>query len=307
MAFCFADYFHRPPNQDQYGICIIHEPQDATVDIILVHGLTGNRETTWTYVVRRGQTTFWPEFLTEDVPNARIATFGYDADIASPRPFEMVSTNTVHRHAVNLCNDLGRVRTGEKMKRPIIFIAHSLGGLVCKDAILYSKDSPQDHLKNISECTRAMAFLGTPHRGSNKANLGHLLARLAKLMKQTNTNIVGVLKPDSEVLNTMQEKFYHMLENRRNAGKKIDITCFYEELDDKKFGEIVPHDSATMLNYTSIGIHTDHSGLTKFQNADNEGYKKLLGEIKRWVEALENDDADDADDELVRHDPDGYY
>jgi hypothetical protein len=105
-------------------------------------------------------------------------------------------------------------------------------------AILYSKDSPRGHLKKISECTRAMAFLGTPHRGSNKANLGHILARLASLIKQTNVPIVDVLRPDSELLNRMQEQFYDMLGNRRNAGKAIDITCFYEELDDKRIGEV---------------------------------------------------------------------
>jgi protein SERAC1 len=41
--------------------------------------LTGNRQTTWTLKKTK---TFWPQTpLRHDLDNARILTFGYDADI----------------------------------------------------------------------------------------------------------------------------------------------------------------------------------------------------------------------------------
>ena len=43
--------------------------------IVFVHGLTGNRETTWTHKEAK---VFWPQaFLARDLPNTRILTFGY--------------------------------------------------------------------------------------------------------------------------------------------------------------------------------------------------------------------------------------
>jgi len=56
-----------------------------------------------------------------------------------------------------------------------------------------------------------------------------------------------------------------------------------------------------MPDYTSIGIHTDHTGLTKFESDNSEGYQKVLGELTRWVKALNND----ANQEHVRPDPYG--
>src|SRR5271156_2301704 len=54
---------------------------DANVDICFIHGLTGNRDSTWT---AKGQTEPWPKtLLPAELPDlkARIFTYGYDAYI----------------------------------------------------------------------------------------------------------------------------------------------------------------------------------------------------------------------------------
>ena len=66
--------------------------------IIFIHGLTGDREKTWT---AKGAAAPWPQTLLPlKVPNARILTFGYDAYIADWRG--MVSQNRIGNHAMNL-------------------------------------------------------------------------------------------------------------------------------------------------------------------------------------------------------------
>lgn len=85
--------------------------------------------------------------------------------------------------------------------RPIIFIAHSLWGLVVKDALLSSRSSPEQHLRQILDCTRAILFLGTPHYGADLADIGQRLIGLASLATaRTNQRIVSVLRRKSEVL-----------------------------------------------------------------------------------------------------------
>jgi hypothetical protein len=76
---------------------------------------------------------FWPaDLLPQTLPGARIFTWGYDVDI--DRAFSSASTATVFQHASALLSDLADVGMNEtEKKRPIIFIAHSLGGIVVKD------------------------------------------------------------------------------------------------------------------------------------------------------------------------------
>jgi hypothetical protein len=64
--------------------------------------LTGNRETTWTHKQTK---TFWPQtLLGRDLANARILTFGYDADIIGV--LKTAGSNTLRDHGKSFANDL---------------------------------------------------------------------------------------------------------------------------------------------------------------------------------------------------------
>jgi hypothetical protein len=92
---------------------------------VFVHGPTGNRETTWTH--ENG--VFWPEQLALDIDTARIMTYGYDADVI--KIWDMAGGNNLRNHGKSLAFGVSD-RRRECRERPIIFIAHSLGGLVCE-------------------------------------------------------------------------------------------------------------------------------------------------------------------------------
>lgn len=73
---------------------------------------------------------FWPlNLLPQDIPDARIISWGYDANIA--HFLEPTSNLKVKDHARSLSNDLGELRKYlDIIERPIIFVAHSLGGII---------------------------------------------------------------------------------------------------------------------------------------------------------------------------------
>lgn len=80
-----------------------------------------------------GADIFWPkDLLPKDLPNCRICTWGYNVDLNLIR--RDTSTATVFQHAKNLLSDLADARMSKAEKtRPLIFVAHSLGGIFVKD------------------------------------------------------------------------------------------------------------------------------------------------------------------------------
>lgn len=91
--------------------------------IVFVHGLTGNRETTWTHKPTK---IFWPQtLLTVDLPNARIYTFGYDANIV--QALDTAGSETLRDHGKSLANDLSLRRMR----------SHSVGSKSFKTTLFY--------------------------------------------------------------------------------------------------------------------------------------------------------------------------
>jgi hypothetical protein len=242
------------------GVTSVYSPPDglwATVDIVFVHGITGNARRTWTYR-KKGVEVFWPgELLHLDVPDARILTFGYDADVVNWT--SAASANRLANHAENLLGAICRLRDqSESSQRPILFVMHSLGGLVVQSALDLSRSSPEPHLRLLETCTTGLLFLGTPHFGSDLASWGAFWAAAAGLVKTTNTSIVQILHPGSEVLAMVQRKFHEVLRVRQSRGSAINIACFYEELEMGPAGLVVPMRSAVLPGYPSYGIHANH-------------------------------------------------
>src|SRR5262249_54088720 len=83
-------------------------------------------------------------------------------------------TLSLKQRAEYLCRGLldGKDRLGD---RPIVFIAHSLGGLMVK-AMLEREWVTRGDESRILRQTRAVTFLGTPHSGSALADVAETLS-----------------------------------------------------------------------------------------------------------------------------------
>lgn len=218
-----------------YGIRELYEGgPEASIDIVFVHGLTGNAYDTW---LHRGTGIHWPsELLRQDIVDGRILSFGYDADIVSF--WNPASSSRLSNHAENLVGELVRHRERTNTEsRKMLFVAHSLGGLVLEYALGHSRNAAEQHLRQIERYTAGIVFLGVPHCGSDLASWGKVGAQMVKLLRRSNTEIIGVLEPGSEMLRETQKSFHNILRLREDERSKISVTCFYEELACAPFGQ----------------------------------------------------------------------
>jgi len=261
--------------QSNYGIRTLYEPKDpaaVVVDVVFIHGLTGNAFNTWLHVPTRKH---WPSMMLKDsIPDLRILSFGYDADVVNW--WSQTATNTISNHAENMLGAAVRLRERTQSEdRKIIFVAHSLGGLVAEKTLALSKHSPFENMRQIERHTIGIIFLGTPHFGADAAKWATYGSHLISIVRRANVKIVEVLRPDSEVLASIQKEFQGVLRQRIDERTPIDVTCFYEELPVGVVGlvrfflskvtkallthlQIVPQESAILHPYNAYGIHANH-------------------------------------------------
>ena len=87
-------------------------------------------------------------------------TYGYDVGITTK-----ARTQRSYTFAEGLLGELQDVRSGEAQFRPLFFLAHSLGGIVVKKALIIAKQRPSQYGQML-ENTRHLMFFGTPHQGT---------------------------------------------------------------------------------------------------------------------------------------------
>ena len=280
-------------------------PVSNFISVILVHGFTGNPDRTWRHnpeshppalKVRRlissksvgdaavRSSVYWPQdLLPTTIPNARVLTWGYDTNIKHSL-LGQPCQSTVYDFAYDLLVALEAERRTSPL-RPIIFVAHSLGGIIVKELLRRSHgfQNHQRHLHDVYNATKAILFLGTPHSGADPRGFLHRVAeRVVRAAGFTvNDQVVKTLLPSSERLHQLRDVFGPMAHERNWI-----IYCFQEQygvkaLENKK----VVEDPSSMLNDAIIEITqhiaSNHMDMCRFKGADDVEYLKVAAALTR--------------------------
>jgi len=278
---------------------VVKTPPNAAVDIVLVHGWHDNQQP-WTHGSGNGSV-FWPEkHLPIDTPRARILTFGYVSNIDH---FWALESENLDSISDELFWELEYNRSDPEMKkRPIIFVAHSIGGLVCENGLVRANNGSESH-KELANCVRCIAFLGTPFRGDDKA----LWAETAKkFFRLTGTARPNDLEGRSKKLAELGKEFPALLESRaQTAETRVEAACFYEgsttEVGGRK-SKIVEEPAARIpgCGYP-IRLDANHQGLCVFESRDDSNYKLVSRLLARWARELEIPNATDSKTTNISH------
>jgi len=104
------------------------------------------------------------------------------------------------------------------------------------------------------------------------------------IVKSINKWLLEILETDNQFLESIQVRFWAMIRELREGGRRLEVTCFFEELPLALagVGKIVSKESATLEGYNSFSIHANHRDMVRFGSVGDNGFKRLLGELIRW-------------------------
>ncbi|KAH7013380.1 hypothetical protein EDB80DRAFT_369920 [Ilyonectria destructans] len=197
------------------GITTLYSPppEDHKVDIIAISGLGGHAFGSFK---ERGGAFMWlRDALPSDIPMARTMIYGYESTVAQSENIQ-----NLEDLATSFCNSLLALLDGPTV-RPIIFVAHSLGGLIVKETlIILSKSNREDHTR-LNRAVYGIAFFGVPHDGMDISSL------IPMVGDSPNRFLVESLsRINSQILSTQHREFHTALGRQGNS----EVICFYETI-----------------------------------------------------------------------------
>ncbi|XP_022768811.1 uncharacterized protein LOC111312634 isoform X2 [Durio zibethinus] len=201
------------------------ESEIPQMDIVFVHGLRGGPYKTWRIAEDKSSTksslvekideeagklgTFWPgEWLSADFPQARLFSLKYKTNLTqwsgASLPLQEVSSV--------LLKKLVAAGIGN---RPVVFVTHSMGGLVVKQMLHKAK---AENMENLVNNTIGVVFYSCPHFGSKLADMPW---RMGLVLRPAPT--IGELRSDSPRLVELNDFLRHL-----HKKQKLQVLSFSE-------------------------------------------------------------------------------
>lgn len=206
--------------------------------IVFVHGLMGDWRETWTFSSEGHRVNWMTDLLPDDIQShkhVRILSYGYSPYLfsgvlrtfrgndVSPKTLDKKALGWVPQainiHANRLLEQLSAKRKGKDRDRAIIWIGHSLGGLIVQKALVQASASLESRIehKAIELCTCGVLYFGTPMREVRGQTWAQLLSSIVSYSMETKED-PGLNLPalESDILDLEVQRYKSILTNFQN-------------------------------------------------------------------------------------------
>lgn len=256
----------------EFEIYSSNERQSALVDVLFIHGLKGDSKATWTSTSSVDLSGgYWPDWLSDDCKKVCCHSLKYPSSIFGKWAKKNMSLYERSKALLDYLNSKG---IGD---RPMVIIAHSLGGLLTKQLIKTAENSGNAQWKYIASAIKIVIFLGTPHTGASLASvLKFFLPRLSSADIET-------LGSGSSQLNELNDAFKYF--SSTNCTKTI---VYYEKHKTKNIALVVDERSADpgITGVIPIPVDADHESICKPISRNSVVYMGIRNHIKDLVDSV---------------------
>ncbi|KAI0546744.1 hypothetical protein F4679DRAFT_404747 [Xylaria curta] len=255
------------------GLTPLYDPKLHVADCIGISGLSSHPFGSWQ--PKGGSKTFmWiRDDLPRLLPNVRPILYGYDTTLQDHNSFQLIddlSLEFIYQLKAHGWSSPGR--------KPLVFLAHSLGGLILKQAIVTAADKLETD-NPIVRSIQGAVFFGTPNYGMEQSHL------MVMIKGQYNEQLVADLSPNSLYLRRLDDQFsgisflqksrlYWCYETKATPTVTRDSLGKWTRTGDESI--LVTRESATRGLYDSrsgleiIPINKNHSGMVKFAHNSSD-------------------------------------
>ncbi|KAG3290503.1 protein SERAC1 isoform X5 [Ictidomys tridecemlineatus] len=218
-------------------------------------------------------TTCWPKtWLARDCPALRIISVEYDTTLSDWRAGCPAERKTIAFRSNELLSKLRAAGVGD---RPMIWISHSMGGLLVKKMLLEASQKPE--MSPIISNTRGIIFYSVPHHGSHLAeysvNIRYLLFPSLEVKE---------LSKDSPALKTLQDDFLEFAKD-----KSFQVLSFVETqptyIGSMIKLHVVPVESADLGIGELIPVDVNHLNICKPKKKEAFLYQRTLQFIRETL------------------------
>ena len=140
------------------GLRVVRKAEESQFSVVFLHGVHGDHFQTWCKDTDRAN--YWPAWVAEDFPQASVYSAQYNAFLTRWKGSTMPLTDRA-TSVLNMCENEGL------FQKPLVFVAHSYGGLVVKQLCRAASDRDR---RDILNSLKAVIFVATPHAGSGLHN-----------------------------------------------------------------------------------------------------------------------------------------
>jgi hypothetical protein len=246
-------------DKDFIGFTPLSDPDDANVDIVAVTGLGGHA--LGSFRSADGLSVWLRDFAPEDIPRARFITYGYDTAVVASD-----NNQGVHELARTLLDGLVifRQRT-QTQQRPLLFVCHSLGGVVLKEALVMSSkatDAKHKKLLEVMTVTYGLVFMGVP-------NLGLRHEQLQTVVKgRPNEGFVRdlLVRSDGETSQFLSYLTSEFSDLDRRRSLPFEIVSYYETVSSPTVVVSVPGRTPVQLLCDFTDYHGVGRGRWQFRD-----------------------------------------
>ncbi|WIW45402.1 ABC-three component system protein [Bradyrhizobium sp. 62B] len=248
--------------------------RECCADVIFVHGLTGDAVETWTCSASsEAEGNYWPNWLSADLPSLSFYTIGYPAGVFAQWAKKEMN---LHERAKSTLETLAGYSFGDK---PIVFVCHSLGGLLVKQMLRTAAESNDDGWNRIADSCAGIYFLATPHTGSSLADL---LKTFVRRLTSVHVDKLAMESPELDDLNESFRMYCH--------GRKIDVCAYYEKYKTHNVALVVDKRSADpgVGGAPAIAVDADHLTICKPTSRHDVVYLGIHRRLKKL--AFEHED-----------------
>jgi pimeloyl-ACP methyl ester carboxylesterase/tetratricopeptide (TPR) repeat protein len=230
-------------------------------DVVFLHGLGGKGHETW--LSKRADIP-WPTWLVDDDPRLAVWFVDYDAS-----PLARGSSMRLRDRSISLLSAL-KTRVGD---RPFVLVGHSMGGLLIKMMVEHC-DSRRDDLRDVMSKLAGVIFMATPHSGSQIADLG------SKVAPNLFSGLVSDLKSNTPELLDIAARYRDYVTEIR-----LPQLIFAERRTTKGLLIVDPASSDPGIPFsTPVPVDTNHVGICKIAERDNDVYSRILDFIQESFE-----------------------